>query len=67
MEVLSADCAADIDIDGQVSVGDLLILLAQWGPCPVDCDMSCGGDIDGSGVVDVEDLLILLSAWGPCA
>ncbi len=68
-------CPWDIDGDGNVGVGDLLILLANWGgPGP--------GDFDGGGDVGVGDLLILLAnwanpygvpdllamlaAWGPC-
>ena len=53
---------ADIDNDGIVGTGDLLILLAQWGPCPPECF----GDIDGDGMVGTTDLLMLLAAWGAC-
>ncbi|MCH2135436.1 MAG: FG-GAP-like repeat-containing protein [Phycisphaerales bacterium] len=54
-------CPGDIDQDGEVSVEDILVMLASWG--------DTGGapaDINGDGVVDVNDLLILLSGWGPC-
>ncbi len=27
-------CPADFDDDGNVGVSDLLVLLANWGPCP---------------------------------
>ncbi len=57
-----SSCPTDLDGDGQVGIGDLLILLAQWGPCPP----ICLGDINGDGVVNVPDLLTLLAAWGPC-
>ncbi len=50
---------ADLNQDGSVDVLDLLILLADWGPCP-----DCPADLDGNGVVDVLDLLELLSQWG---
>ncbi len=40
---------ADLDGDLIVGVPDLLLLLAQWGPCPA----KCFGDIDGDGVVAV--------------
>ena len=56
-----ADCPADINGDGTVSVSDLLMLIGAWG----DCD-GCVEDIDGSGVVDVSDLLTVIAAWGPC-
>jgi len=28
------DCPEDLDGSGAVDLSDLLILLAQWGPCP---------------------------------
>ncbi|MEE9294012.1 MAG: hypothetical protein V3W34_03480 [Phycisphaerae bacterium] len=52
----------DLDGDGIVGVSDLLILLANWGPCD-DCN-DCPADLDGNCVVGVTDLLILLSNWG---
>jgi hypothetical protein len=54
-------CAADIDRDGVVGFGDLLAVLAAWGPCA-----GCVEDIDGNGLVVIGDLLRVLSAWGPC-
>ena len=30
----ATDSSADLDHDGQVGANDLLILLANWGPCP---------------------------------
>jgi hypothetical protein len=51
---------ADLDGDGSVATGDLLILLAAWGPC----EDSCAADLDGNGTVGTGDLLILLGAWG---
>jgi hypothetical protein len=56
------ECPADIDGSGAVGFGDLLILLASWGPCPT----SCSADLDGDGAVTFTDLLTLLAAWGPC-
>jgi hypothetical protein len=58
---LCEDCPPDINGDGDVTVLDLLMLLAAWGPCP-----SCPEDINGDGEVSVLDLLELLAAWGPC-
>ena len=54
-------CLGDIDLDGGVGVGDLLLMLSMWGECD-----SCVPDLDGDGHVGVSDLLILLDAWGPC-
>ncbi|MHC5115259.1 MAG: choice-of-anchor Q domain-containing protein, partial [Planctomycetota bacterium] len=53
----------DLDDSGAVGTGDLLAVLAAWGPCEDDCPE----DIDDSGAVGVGDLLIVLAAWGPCA
>ena len=54
---------ADIDGDGSVGVTDLLILLGQWGPCPMPCPPSCSADLDGDCAVGVTDLLLLLASW----
>ena len=55
-------CAADIDGNAQVDVGDLLTIIANW-----NCSTGCAGDIDGSGTVDVTDLLAVISSWGECS
>jgi hypothetical protein len=60
-EILSP---ADLDRDGRVSTGDLLALLAAWGPCPDPCPPSCAADLDEDCVVGTGDLLLLLEAWG---
>jgi len=53
---------ADLDEDFVVGVSDLLILLADWGPClPVG---ECAADVSGDGAVGVTDLLALLADWG---
>ncbi len=53
---------ADIDRNGLVGIGDLLILLAAWGPC-ADCG-DCPADLDGDCAVGITDLLALLAVWG---
>ncbi len=53
----------DLDGDGSVGIGDLLVLLASWGACPDPPD-PCPADLDGNGVVGVTDLLLLLGNWG---
>ena len=57
-----AVCDADIDGDCSVGFGDLIALLADWGPCP-----GCDTDLDGDGSVGFSDLLSALTQWGPCA
>ena len=51
----------DLDGDGSVGVSDLLMLLANWGPCG-DC-ADCPADLDDNCTVGVSDLLILLTNW----
>ena len=55
-----SNCPADLDGDGSVAVGDILMLIAAWGT------NSPTLDLDESGVVDVGDLLIVIAAWGAC-
>ncbi len=52
----------DLNGDGSVGTVDLLMLLANWGPC-ADAN-GCPGDLNGDGSVNVTDLLQLLSHWG---
>jgi hypothetical protein len=54
-------CPGDVDASGDVGFGDLLQVLAQWGPC-----CGCPQDFDRDGEVSFADLLVLLAAWGPC-
>lgn len=48
----------DIDNNCLVNVGDLLLLLGEWGKA------GSFADIDENGTVNVTDLLILLANWG---
>jgi hypothetical protein len=52
------DCVADIDGNGTVDVGDLLLLLADFG-----CQTDCTADIDNDGQVGVTDVLALLGEF----
>ncbi len=54
-------CPADLDRSGAVDIGDLIAVLAAWGPCN-----GCVEDLDGSGDVEIGDLIAVLLAWGPC-
>lgn len=59
----TVDCPEDLDLDGIVSVGDVLILLGEFG-CVVDCGPA---DINGDGFVGVTDVLAMLNVFGtPC-
>lgn len=52
----------DLNGDGAVDIVDLLVLLAQWGPCAECTD--CPADLDGNCEVGITDLLIMLANWG---
>lgn len=52
----------DLDIDCRVGIVDLLMLLANWGPCLSE---DCRADLNGDATVDVGDFVVLLSNWGP--
>jgi hypothetical protein len=60
----TANCPADLNVDGVVNGDDLGILLAGWGQCT---SSNCIADLNDDGVVNGDDLGILLGAWGPCA
>ena len=62
-ELPQAQCEADFDGSGEVSFGDLLLLLMDWGACEAG---ECPFDLDGDGSVGVYELLVILSSWGPC-
>jgi hypothetical protein len=59
---MGSTCLGDIDGDGQVSGGDMGLLLAAWGPCTG----RCAADLTENGTVDGADIGLLLAAWGPC-
>ena len=56
-------CPADLDNDGFIVIGDLLIFLGDFA-----CTENCTADINGDGSVNVQDLLegILTNFGTPC-
>ncbi|MFK7959384.1 MAG: LamG-like jellyroll fold domain-containing protein [Phycisphaerales bacterium] len=56
-------CPGDVDGDGVVTISDLLVILASWGPCPGG---PCPGDLNGDGFVNFSDLIIMIAGFGPC-
>ena len=56
-------CFVDIDGDNVVGIGDLLVVIEEWGPCPTPC----AGDVTSNGTVGIRDLLEVLKHWGPCS
>ena len=55
-------CPGDVNVDGNVTVADMLMMLSEFG-----CAQSCTSDLNGDGLVTVNDLLGLLGLFGtPC-
>lgn len=54
-------CPADITLDGNVAVEDLLAVINGWGS-----GAGHPADVNGDDTVDVQDLLAVIAAWGPC-
>ncbi|MHC5115353.1 MAG: hypothetical protein ACYTGP_13100 [Planctomycetota bacterium] len=57
----TCECTADLDGSGGVDFGDLLSIIAAWGPCD-----ACPEDLSANGIVDFADILEVLGTWGPC-
>ena len=62
-DVRPAGRLGDLNGDGIVGTGDMLIMFANWGPCPDPPD-DCPADLNGDGTVGIADLLILFANWG---
>ena len=61
LECAPAGPPEDVDGDGSVGFGDLLAVLAAFGPCD---GPPCPEDVDGDGAIGFDDVLAVLSAWG---
>lgn len=57
-------CMGDIDASGDVTVSDILTLIADFGQC--NGINSCFSDLNDDEQVNVMDLLILIGNWGVC-
>ena len=58
-------CPADVDCNAAVDFGDILAVLAVWGPYD-PCPPYVVEDIDRDCTVAFSDILMILSGWGPC-
>ena len=55
-----SSCHWDLDGNGTVGIGDLLVLFSLWGTAgPL-------GDFNGDGNVGIADMLLMFANWGPC-
>ncbi|MHC5113068.1 MAG: M12 family metallo-peptidase [Planctomycetota bacterium] len=58
------ECHADVDQDGEVGFSDLLVVINEWGICPLGGQ--CPPDVDGNGIVNFGDIVAMIGQWGPC-
>ena len=67
VELVQIGCAddpiGDVDGDGIVGINDMLLLLADWGPCDEPCPPSCAADLTEDCTVGIDDFLLLLANW----
>ncbi len=63
LDECEANCAADLNEDGEVDGADLGLLFVHWGLCPGG-EVGCPGDLDLNGQVDGGDLGIFCASWG---
>ena len=57
--IINPPVPGDADGDGIVGILDILVVIAEWGPCPDGCN----ADFDDSGVVDILDILVVIANW----
>ena len=53
------------ELHPDIDLADLLLVLEQWGACPVKGN--CDGDVNNDDVVGASDLQIVILAWGACS
>ena len=53
------ECFGDFNNDGLIGIGDILLLLGDFG-CPAECNY----DMNGDGGVTTSDMLVMLSIFG---
>lgn len=54
-------CAYDLDANGSIGNGDVVVLLSNYG-CAGDCE----GDLNNDGIISILDLLEILTSVGDC-
>lgn len=55
-------CQGDLNLDGEISAGDLGLMLANWS----NGQNFPQGDLNGDGEIDAGDLGLILAVFGPC-
>ena len=52
-------CLEDLNANGAIDVGDVLMVLSEFG-----CQSDCTADVTGDGLVVVDDILVVLAVFG---
>ncbi|RJS73299.1 hypothetical protein CW696_01610 [ANME-2 cluster archaeon] len=55
------ECIGDLNDDGIRNFDDVLVIVANWGPCS-----GCSEDLNSDGYVNFADALVIVANWGPC-
>ena len=55
--IINPPMPGDADGDGIVGILDILVVIADWGPCP----QGCTSDFNNDGVVDITDILVVIT------
>ena len=58
-EIIGGTVLGDVTGDGLINVTDILVVMANWGPCVGNCPT----DLNNDGQTNVSDLLIVISNW----
>ncbi len=67
VEILVVNCdggvPGDADGDGIVGINDFLLVIGNWGPCPLPCPPTCQADLTGDCEVGIDDFLLVIGNW----
>ncbi len=64
LRLVAPACPGDIDNDGQVGLGDISVIINNWG---VTTPPGTRGDEDQTGTVGLSDVSMVINGWGLCA
>ena len=56
--IINPPLPGDANGDGMVGILDILIVIADWGPCD-----GCAGDQNGDGQASILDILLMIANW----
>ena len=56
--IINPPTPGDANGDGLVNILDILVVIADWGPCD-----GCAGDQNGDGQASILDILLIIANW----